>query len=215
MLSIDTILAFALVSFLLSITPGPSILYIMARSMSQGPKAGIAAAGGMAAGSLLYVVATVLGIAAIFVYSPFAYFLVKVIGAVYLVYLGYQYFNADALELEQKQALQAMSTTKILKQSLVVELTNPKTALFFIAFLPQFVDAQAGSVAAQLLVLGIIYTLVTLACDTSIALLSGKLGVWLSQHPRAVYWQDRIAGGVLVGLGAFIFYDVLLEPDLT
>ncbi len=206
--SIDTLLTFALVSFLLSITPGPSVLYIMARSISQGPRAGFAAAGGMAIGAFIYLVATVLGIAAIFQYYPQAFTAVKLFGAAYLLYLGYQYLSADKFDPAQKQTITTLSKGKILRQSVVVELTNPKTALFFLAFLPQFVEFELGSIATQLIVLGTCYTFVTLCCDCGVALISGKLGRWLSKHPKAIYWQDRLAGSVLVGLGILIGYEV-------
>ncbi|MFT4929359.1 MAG: threonine/homoserine/homoserine lactone efflux protein [Phenylobacterium sp.] len=209
--TIDTLLTFALVSFLLSISPGPSILYIMARSISQGPKAGFAAAGGMAIGSFAYVLATALGIAAIFKYSPMAYTLLKLFGAAYLVYLGVQYFRSSPVDAGQKPAVTIYPIIKIFRQSIVVELTNPKTALFFLALLPQFIDPKLGSVTLQLLVLGGVYTAVTFCCDSCIALASGKLGKWLAQHPGAIYWQDRVAGSVLIGLGAFICYEAFDE----
>lgn len=205
--TIDSILTFAFVSFLLSISPGPSVLYIMARSISQGPKAGFAAAGGMAVGSFVYVLATALGIAVIFQYSPLAYTLLKLLGAAYLIYLGYQYFQSDALDIEQKQTMTSLSKAKIFRQSIVVELTNPKTALFFLAFLPQFVSLDVGSVTLQLIILGTVYAVVALSCDLCVALASGRLGVWLGQHQRAIYWQDRLAGSVLFGLGIFICYE--------
>lgn len=196
-----------MVSFLLSVTPGPSILYIMARSVSQGTRAGISAVGGMAVGSSVYVLATVLGVAAIFQYSPLAYTAIKVVGAVYLVYLGWQYLTSEPLDTTSGKSQPRMSNGKIFRQSIVVELTNPKSALFFLALLPQFVDPERGSVATQLLVLGMVNAVVTFICDSCVALLSGRLGGWLNSHPKAIYWQDRIAGGMLVSLGAFIGFE--------
>ena len=165
----------------------------------------------MAIGSFIYVVATVLGIAAVFQYSPEAYTAVKLVGAVYLVYLGYQYFAAKVFDPSQQQTITTLSKSKILRQSVVVELTNPKTALFFLAFLPQFVDVEMGSMATQLVMLGTCYALVALCCDCGVALISGKLGTWLSQNPKALYCQDRLAGTVLVGLGIFIGYEVFVN----
>jgi threonine/homoserine/homoserine lactone efflux protein len=207
--TIDALLTFAFASFLLSISPGPSNLYIMARSMSQGPQAGFSAAGGMAIGSFVYVLATALGIAAIFQYSPLAYTLLKLLGAAYLIYLGWQYFKLQVSDTEQPQTIKIMSTAKIFRQSIVVELTNPKTALFFLAFLPPFVNPQAGSVIMQLIILGCLYAVIALCCDLSVALLSGKLGRWIAQHPQAIIWQDRLAGGILMGLGGFICFETL------
>jgi threonine/homoserine/homoserine lactone efflux protein len=124
------------------------------------------------------------------------------------MYLGYQYFSVEVFDPNQQQTITTLSKGKILRQSVVVELTNPKTALFFLAFLPQFVDVEMGSMATQLVMIGTCYTLVTLCCDCGVALISGKLGRWLSKHPKAIYWQDRLAGGVLVGLGLLIGYEV-------
>ncbi|ESP94266.1 LysE family translocator [Pseudoalteromonas luteoviolacea] len=204
--SLEMLAAFSVVCFLLSITPGPSILYIMARSLSQGPSAGVSAASGMAIGSFVYVIATVLGLAAIFKYSPIAYTGLKIAGAMYLVYLGWQYFK-PAEQPADTTSLSKENNFSIMKQSFVVELTNPKTALFFLAFLPQFVNNEAAQIPTQLLILGTIYTLITLCCDISIALLSGKLGSWLNKNNNQSHWQDRLAGSVMFILAGVIGYE--------
>jgi len=208
MLSLEVVAAFSLVCFLLSITPGPSILYIMARSITQGPSAGISAASGMAVGSFIYVIATVLGIAAIFQYSPMTYTGLKIFGAVYLIYLGLQYFKpASNSDIDTK--LPQFNNFKIMKQSIVVELTNPKTALFFLAFLPQFVNESTGDVSMQLFALGVIYTFITLCCDITIALLSSKLGKWTNAKQSSNKWQDKLAGSVMFLLAGVIGYETL------
>jgi threonine/homoserine/homoserine lactone efflux protein len=207
MLSFDTLVTFSLASFLLSISPGPSNLYIMARSMGQGHQAGIAAAGGMAVGSFIYVLATALGIAAIFKYSPLAYTLLKLFGAAYLIYLGIQYFRTPKDSNSSNQAIQSIPAQRIFRQSIFVELTNPKTALFFLAFLPQFVEPTQSSIAMQLVILGTVYGFIALGCDIMVALMSGKLGRWLAQHPHFTHWQDKLSGGLLFALGGFIIFE--------
>lgn len=209
-MTLETLITFSFAAFLLSISPGPSNLYIMARGIAQGPIAGIAAACGMAMGSAIFVIATALGIAAIFTHSPTAYLLLKLVGAAYLIYLGVQYFQ-QAQKLETKQALKPASYAHICKQSILVELTNPKSALFFIAFLPQFVDTNADSVAWQLVILGIVYALIALSCDLVVALMSGKIGHWLSTNQAFVYWQDRVAGGLLMSLGSYLAFEGVTE----
>ncbi|KZN38171.1 hypothetical protein N474_01135 [Pseudoalteromonas luteoviolacea CPMOR-2] len=204
--SLEVLTAFAVVCFLLSITPGPSILYIMARSISQGPSAGVSAASGMAVGSFVYVIATVLGLAAIFKYSPIAYTGLKIVGAVYLVYLGWQYFKPMA-QPAGNPSLSKANNFAIMKQSFVVELTNPKTALFFLAFLPQFITNENAQVSTQLLILGVIYTLITLCCDISIALLSGKVGNRLHKNNNQSQWQNKLAGSVMFVLAGMIGYE--------
>ncbi|GAB3031457.1 LysE family translocator [Bowmanella dokdonensis] len=207
--SIELLTTFALASLLLSLSPGPSNLYIMARSLSQGRNAGMAAAGGLAIGSLIYVLATALGLAAIFKYSPVAYTALKLAGAAYLVYLGIQTLRNKSPDTNARVQVEPWSAAKIFRQSVVVELTNPKTALFFLAFLPQFVRPDAGAVTSQLLVLGLVYALIALCCDLLVACLSDKLGDWLAHHASFPYWQDRISGTLLLGLGIFIAADEL------
>lgn len=205
--AIETLFTFALASLLLSISPGPSNLYIMARSINQGHKAGFAAAGGMAIGSFIYVLATALGIAVIFQYSPMAYTLLKLAGAAYLIFLGIQYFYLANDIGDQNSPIKPRPLVKIFRQSIVVELTNPKTALFFLAFLPQFVNLTVSSITSQLLVLGVVYAFIAFACDLCVAKLSGQLGKWLSQHHGFILWQDRLSGSLLICLGGFIGYE--------
>lgn len=207
---IDTLLTFSVAAFLLCISPGPSNLYIMARTISNGHSSGFAAASGMALGSMLYVFASALGLAAIFVYSPLAYTLLKLAGAAYLVYLGAQYFiSAKKTDTVQPKKIRPLTAAKVFRQSIVVELTNPKTALFFLAFLPQFVDPSVGNVAPQFVLLGMIYTIIAFSSDMLVVFSSHQLGKLLTQHPTFSLWQERLSGGILVGLGGFIGYQEL------
>lgn len=207
--SFETLFTFGAAALLLSLSPGPSNLYIMARSMGQGHQSGIAAAGGMAVGSFVYVFATALGLAAVFAYSPLAYLTVKLAGAAYLIYLGIQHIRSTSNTSVNSSSVKTMTMSSVFRQSVVVELTNPKTALFFLAFLPQFVDAQRTDVVMQLLVLGTVYAVIAFCSDLFVVLMSSTLGKWLSKHPMFVEWQDRISGGILLGLGAYIAFDEL------
>ncbi|WP_166422103.1 LysE family translocator [Paraglaciecola sp. 20A4] len=209
--SLDILLSFSIAALLLSLSPGPSNLYIMARSINQGHQAGIAAAGGMAVGSFVYVLATAFGLAAIFIYSPLAFILLKLAGAAYLLYLGWLYLFSRKHQDEDKPKITVMSTPRIFAQSILVELTNPKTALFFIAFLPQFIKEDSGSVIGQFAVLGLMYALIAFICDVSVAMLAGKLGKWLSRHPAFEMWQNRLSGGLLLTLGSYIAIDELVS----
>lgn len=208
--SIDTLLTFGFAAVLLCVAPGPSNLYIMARSIGQGHNAGIAAAAGMAVGSFIYVLATALGIAVLFKYSPFAYTFLKLTGAGYLIFLGIQYF-LSAGKNTSDQKVKIMPLKNIFRQSIVVELTNPKTALFFLAFLPQFVVVQSGSVTMQLVILGTIYALIAMASDITVALTSAKMGNWLAHHPLFIRWEDRFSGSLLFALGGFIIYQEIIS----
>lgn len=210
--SIEILLTYSIASLLLCLSPGPSNLYIMARTMGHGYQSGIAAASGMALGSFIYVVATALGIAAIFSYSPIAYMTIKLAGAAYLIYLGVQHIRDANSVATDSPKVNSMSRIAVCKQSVIVELTNPKTALFFLAFLPQFVDPERTDVVAQLLVLGTLYALIAFCSDLFVVFMSSTLGKWLSQHPLFVRWQDRLSGGILVALGTFLAIEELLEP---
>ena len=180
--------------------------------MHQGTRAGVAAAAGLALGSVIYVVLSVTGIAALVVYSPVLFTLVKTVGAGYLIWLGVQALHTARKDAKVGEPAKPVAAG--LRQSLIVELTNPKSALFFIAFLPQFVTAQGGGVATQLLILGGIYTLLALASDLFMVTLSGQLRRWLSHHGSFYYWQNIAAGGVLLALGSFILIADVLRAGL-
>lgn len=203
MLSPELLTAFVSACVLLSISPGPSNLYIMARALAQGPGAGFIAAAGLALGAAIHVIAAVLGLSVIFLYSPTLYTVVKLIGAVYLIYLGVGYWwqGSGALTVEK---LKPKSISKIFSESVVVELTNPKTALFYIAILPQFVSVELGNTQLQLLLLGLISIVIAVLFDSIVALFSGKFSSWLANSHQAQRIQNRVSGMVLVGLGAFI-----------
>jgi threonine/homoserine/homoserine lactone efflux protein len=140
---------------------------------------------------------------------------IKIIGALYLLYLGLHYFK-QANQRHVQQVLPApMTMPKIFKQSLFVELTNPKTALFFVAFLPLFVQPEQGQIALQLLILGLLYMLIGFCSDVLVATLSGQLGRWLRLHPAAEKWQLRGSGTLLLAITALIVYDVISADILS
>lgn len=202
MLSTDILLAFSLSALVLSLSPGPSNLYIMACTMGSGAKSGVAAAGGMALGSLTYVLLTALGLAAVVVYTPIVFVAIKLLGAAYLLYLGYKTIRtAHAPHL--RKAVKA-GPRKVYLQSIIVELTNPKTALFFLAFLPQFTRPEQGDVVYQLLLLGVIYSFIAFCSDITVVALSRKLGQLLAKSPKLAVRQEQFAGAILVCLGLLI-----------
>jgi threonine/homoserine/homoserine lactone efflux protein len=208
--SFETLATFSFAAFLLCIAPGPSNLYVMARSISQGQQAGITAATGMLLGSFIYVVASAFGLAAIFLYSPVAYSAVKLAGAAYLLYLALVYFALAQKHSNQTQKLLPLDNKTIFQQSLVVELTNPKTALFFIAFLPLFTDPSRGNLSVQLLILGVIYAVIGFMSDVLVATLSGKIGLWMDTHPKSGQWQNRLSATLLLAIAGFIVYQEFL-----
>jgi len=217
MISIEILLTFTLAAFLMSISPGPSMLYIIARSIAQGSKGGIISAMGLAAGGMLHVFATVLGLSAIFKYSPTLYTIVKLVGAAYLIYLGYCYWKDSDLINDKEEAVETKTKVKplitIFKESILVEVTNPKTALFFIALLPQFVAPEAGSIPLQLFILGLIVIVVAIHCDIFVAVFSSKISSWLTKNKKAQVIQERVSSSILFGMGSFIVADEAISSS--
>ncbi|MFK7864673.1 MAG: LysE family translocator [Pseudohongiellaceae bacterium] len=201
---LENLIAFTLAALLMNLSPGPSNLYVMARTVSQGTSGGLAAVAGLAVGSLVHVAATVLGLAALLTYFPIAYTVIKIAGAFYLIYLGLNYFFSSADAALEDTTLKSVSTKKVFRESVIVEVTNPKTALFFLALLPQFVAPELGNVGLQLLVLGLIVTASAIPCDLIVTFFANRARAWLQTNPNAQIIQNRVSGSILTGLGVYI-----------
>jgi threonine/homoserine/homoserine lactone efflux protein len=204
--SLETLAIFTAAALVLNLSPGPSNFYVLSRSLAQGTPAGLVATAGLAAGSLVHVAAAALGLSAVFVYSPAAYGLLKLAGAAYLVYLGLVTLVSRGPAPGTVGAAASRPPGQIFRQSILVEVLNPKTALFFLAFLPQFADVDAGPLAPQILLLGLIVTLSGLPCDALVATLSGRAGRVLSASSMAQRLLNWVSGSILIGLGAFVAF---------
>ena len=206
--STEILIAFTAAALLMNISPGPSNLYVVARAIAQGTKGGVVAAMGLAVGSMVHVIATVLGLSVIFSQSPALYTVVKLAGAAYLIYLGISYWKSKTVGTDKVvKQVKTKPLSSVFRESIIVEVTNPKTALFFIALLPQFVVPESGPVSLQLLVLGVIVTISALPCDVLVAISSSKASNWLLKNERAQKIQERISSSILLGMGAFIVAD--------
>lgn len=206
--SLEILIAFTAAALLMNISPGPSNLYVMARAIAQGTEGGMVAALGLAVGSMVHVIAMVLGLSAVFSHSPTLYTIIKLAGAAYLIYLGIRYWkNSSSIKNEAIQKPKQKPLYSVFKESIMVEVTNPKTALFFLALLPQFVVPESGSVTQQLLILGLIVTISALPCDIFIAISSSKMANWLTKNKRAQQIQEQVSGSILFGMGAYIVAD--------
>lgn len=194
------ILFFAAAAVLL-ITPGPAVLYIVARSIDQGRTAGVVSVLGIAVGTFFHVAAAALGLSAILLSSAVAFSVVKYLGAAYLVYLGIRKFLVAEPFEAPEHVRDPRRLRRIFYEGVVVNILNPKTALFFFAFLPQFVDVSRGSVALQILMLGIAFVAMGVVSDGAYALLAGILGDWLKQRMRLLKAQRYFAGTVFIALG--------------
>jgi threonine/homoserine/homoserine lactone efflux protein len=195
-----TLAVFVVASLALLLVPGPSVLYIVARGVGQGRAAALVSALGIEVGTLVHVAAATLGLSALLVSSALAFAVVKYLGAAYLIYLGVRTLLSRAAP---DPTLDPAPTRlrRVFTQGVVVNVLNPKTALFFFAFLPQFVD-PAGSVAGQTLVLGGLFAALAMCSDSAYALLAGSLGGRLRRNARFARAQRWSTGGVYLALGA-------------
>ncbi|MBA3867801.1 MAG: LysE family translocator [Anaerolineae bacterium] len=194
------LLLFMTASLALLLIPGPAVVYIMTRSIDQGRTAGLVSVAGIESATFVHILAAALGLSAILLSSALAFDIVKYIGAAYLIYIGIQKLRSkdedDANVVVPKQTL-----GQIYKQGVIVNLLNPKTALFFFAFLPQFVDPTHGSVTTQIVLLGLIFVTMATITDGTYAIISSALSGWLRGNKRFKQVQRYVTGTVYVGLG--------------
>jgi threonine/homoserine/homoserine lactone efflux protein len=196
-----TLSAFLLASLLLAITPGPGVLFIVTRSLALGRSAGLVSVAGIALGNLLSALAAAIGLGALFAASPLAFTLVKYAGVTYLLYLGVQTLRA-APATETKPAVAAVPLARLFRDGLWVALLNPKTTLFYAAFLPQFVRGD-GSPILQSAALGVVFVFVALISDGSYALAAGSLGGCLQRAVALQRVGRFMTGAVFIALAAF------------
>lgn len=188
-------------TIVLLITPGPSVLYIVARSIDQGRAAGLVSVAGVQTASLLHTIAGACGISALLMASATVFTIVKYLGAVYLIYLGVRKLLSRE-QFQPSETINPKKLTSIFYEGVVVNLLNPKTALFFLAFFPQFINPSNGSVALQFIVLGLMFTLMALISDSLYALLASSFRHWFTNNPFALKSQHYVTGGLYIFLGA-------------
>jgi len=201
MISPATLAAFFSASLLLAITPGPGILYVLTRSLAGGKREGILSSLGTLVGGFLHVLAAGLGLSAILATSAVAYQGIRWVGAAYLVYLGIRMFRSRE---EGDDAPAEAPKGNPFIQGIFTEVLNPKTALFFLSFIPQFVDAKAGSAFTQFLFLGTGSVLLNTSVDVIVALFAGPIGSRLLSSRKARVRQRRATGAAMVGLGLYV-----------
>jgi threonine/homoserine/homoserine lactone efflux protein len=191
---------FLLATLALLLTPGPAVLYIVARSLDQGRLAGFVSVLSIEVGNSVHVLAAALGLSAILVSSAVAFSIVKYAGAAYLIYLGVRRLLRRA-EAQPPASVQRKSLGQIFRQGVWVAVLNPKTALFFFAFLPQFVDPSRGAVTRQLLTLGSLFVLMAIFTDSFYAMLAGSAGNWLKNSRSFLRLERYLVGSIYIGLG--------------
>ncbi|MBL4646804.1 MAG: lysine transporter LysE [Hyphomicrobiales bacterium] len=180
--------------------PGPATLLTVARATSSGTRVGIATGAGIALGDVIHTIMAIVGISAIIATSAFLFSLIKYLGAGYLVYLGIRAILEKApLSLGGKT--KPITAKRALQQAVIAEVLNPKTALFFLAFLPQFVRPENGSPLLQLSILGILFVLLGFMSTLIVAISAGKMGQFLQRNPAVLKWQGKFVGGIYCALG--------------
>ena len=196
----SSLLLFVSAALVLLAIPGPAVLYVTSRSIGHGRGAGLVSALGIGVGTLLHVAAAALGLSALLMSSAVAFGAVKYLGAAYLIFLGIQKILHEESIVSSEQSTR-IQLSRIFGQGIVVNVLNPKTALFFFAFLPQFVDISRGKVAGQILFLGLLFAVMGVLSDSVWALFAGTLAHALKRNTRWMRTQRYLSGGMLVSLG--------------
>jgi threonine/homoserine/homoserine lactone efflux protein len=198
--TLATLPLFALTALGLLIIPGPAVLYITTRSASHGPRAGLVSMLGVHTGTAVHVLAAVAGLSALLVASATAFSIVKLAGALYLVFLGMRTILGAGTAVTRRTA-GSRDLRRLYLDGVVVNVLNPKTALFFLAFLPQFVDPEHGPVWSQTLVLGLVFIMLGMVSDSTYALVGAHVGRLLGRRGGQRRGGRFVEGGILVGLG--------------
>ena len=192
---------FAFASLMLNITPGNDMLYVATRSTSQGIKAGIISALGIMVGCMVHIIAAVVGLSALIAESAIAFNIVKYLGAAYLIYLGLRALLSKKPAAFAMDEVASQPLSRLFWQGVLTNVLNPKVALFFLAFLPQFINTGTGNTQWQILFLGAWFDVSGTLVNILVAVLFGKLGNWLNRSPRFMQVQEKLTGLILVGLG--------------
>ncbi|SFL33307.1 Threonine/homoserine/homoserine lactone efflux protein [Bradyrhizobium sp. NFR13] len=197
---LTSLLGFALVSLGMVLTPGPNMIYLISRSITQGPAAGMVSLGGVALGFIFYMLCAAFGITALLFAVPYAYDALRLAGAAYLLWLAWQALKPNGRSPFQVRKLAIDSPRKLFVMGFVTNLLNPKIAMLYLALLPQFIDPTAGSVLTQSLVLGSTQTVISVGVNGLIALGAGSIALFLGERPTWLKLQRWLMGTVLAGL---------------
>jgi len=199
MIPIESIIPFVIASALLSIAPGPDNIFVLTQSSLYGKKSGVLITLGLCTGLIVHTAVVAFGVAVIFQTSSIAFIVLKAVGAGYLLYLAWQAFSASAENLQGKKST-LLSNTALYRRGIIMNITNPKVSIFFLAFLPQFASVDKGALAPQIFLLGTLFIGIALVIFSLIAILAGSLGDRLNSSPKAQLYLNRTAGIVLAAL---------------
>lgn len=191
---------FLLASAAVTISPGPDILYVLAKGIAQGRRPALIAAAGFASGLSVHTTMAVVGLSALLMTSAIAFTIVKIAGGAYLVYLGIRALFSGGL-VSLPASGEPMSGQRIFAQAFAMNVLNPKVAMFFLAFLPQFTRRDQGNLSIQLLLLGISFAVIALVLFSLVGIFSSTLGAWIRSKPKGMRAFDFIVGSLFIGLG--------------
>jgi threonine/homoserine/homoserine lactone efflux protein len=197
MIPIDVLLLFVAASAALSVVPGPDNIFVLTQSAIHGRKAGMSVTLGLCTGLLVHIAAVALGVAAIFTTSAMAFTVLKVVGAAYLLYLAWQAFRAGKTKLATSSE-KPIGGKSLYARGILMNVTNPKVAIFFLAFLPQFADPSRGSISGQIIALGAAFMATAFAIFGLVSWAASQIGGWLKKSERAQLGINRLAGTVFV-----------------
>ena len=198
--SSTALIAFALVALAMVLTPGPNMIYLISRSITQGRMAGLISLGGVALGFVFYMLCAAFGITALLLAVPYAYDALRLAGAAYLLYLAWQAVKPNGRSPFEARKLDVDSPRKLFAMGFVTNLLNPKIALLYLALLPQFVEPAQGSILLQSVVLGFIQIAISLTVNAMIAIAAGTIATFLAARPAWLLLQRWLMGTVLAGL---------------
>jgi threonine/homoserine/homoserine lactone efflux protein len=195
-------LLFLSAAIAINITPGPDMIYILSRTIAQGRKIGIASSLGVCSGALVHIFAAAFGLSAILATSAMAFGVVKYVGAAYLMYLGIKALSSKRISFDIPVVKQEQSTFwKAFRQGVLIDILNPKVAIFFMAFLPQFVRPELGHAPAQILILGFLVNLIGMVIESILVLTAAKTTIFFRNNSQFSIVLDRVLGSVFIGLG--------------
>ena len=200
MLPLETLIAFFTTSVLLAIIPGPDNIFVLTQSIFQGKKSGLIIMLGLCTGLIFHTLAVILGVAVIFQTSIFAFTILKIIGAMYLLYLAWQIFKAGNQKIDTKNNNANIDYKKLYYRGIIMNITNPKVSIFFLAFLPQFTNPNLGSIPLQMLLLGILFLIAALLVFSLIALYCAKLGKIINKSDKSQKILNKLVSLVFVAL---------------
>lgn len=201
MIPLETISLFVIASIALSLSPGPDNIFVLTQSAMNGRKAGVFVTLGLCTGLLVHTATVSLGVASIFQSSEIAFNILKIAGALYLLYLAWQAFTASSTKVSELPEAGA-NWKQLYIRGVIMNITNPKVAIFFLAFLPQFADPSIGSITVQMIAFGCLFIVTTFCIFSLVAWSAGFLGEWLKGSDSAQKIINRIAGTVFIGLAA-------------